>query len=212
MAVRRHRPSAQARRDALLRAAIEVAAERGTAGVTHKAVTERAGLPLATASYFFSSIDELVAEAFQEFAAEEATRLEALAAELAEDQRRPEEIAGLLAEASMPDPLFPWTMAQFEVYLEAARNPALRDHVADALAAYRRVAEVALAAAGVPDAGVAADAFCALVDGFALHHLARPRRADMAAVRTACRMLFLGLLVEQGDLDRAAGLAPSNFG
>ena len=204
---RRHRPNAQARRDALLRAAVEVAAERGTAGTTHKAVTERAGLPLATASYFFSSIDELVAEALRTFVADEAARLEALAEQLGRDQRSPDEMAAALSEASMPVGPLPWTLAQFEAYLEAARGEALREPVAEALAVYQHVAEVALSAAGAPGAAEAARAFNALADGYALHHLARPRDGDVDALRRALRLLFLGLLVEHGEVDRAVSLA-----
>ena len=204
---RRHRPSAQARRDALLRAAVEVAAERGTAGTTHRAVTERAGVPLATASYFFSSIGELVAEALRTFVTEEAARLEALAGELGGDAHDPDAMAAALSEASMPSGPLPWALAQFEAYLQAARDPALRAPVADALAVYERVAEVALAAAGADGAGDAAPAFNALADGFALHHLARPQPGDVEALRRALRLLFLGLLVERGEVDRAVTLA-----
>lgn len=210
--VRRHRPRAQARRAALLRAAVEVAAERGTAGVTHRAVTERVGVPLATASYFFSSIDDLVAEALRTFVADEAQRLSDLAADLAGDEHTPDEMAAALAEASMPAGPLPWTLAQFETYLQAARGEALRAPVADALAVYEQVAETALAGAGAPDPASAAPAFNALADGFALHHLARPRPHDVAALRRALRLLFLGLLVEHGELDRAAALAASTFG
>lgn len=204
---RRHRPSAQARRDALVRAAVEVAAERGTSGVTHRAVTERAGVPLATASYFFASIDDLVAEALRTFVADEARRLSELAADLTGDDHTPDEMAAALAEASMPEGPLPWALAQFETYLQAARGDALRAPVADALAVYEQVAEAALTAAGAPDAATAAPAFNALADGFALHHLARPRPGDVAALRRALRLLFLGLLVEAGELDRAADLA-----
>jgi hypothetical protein len=81
--------------------------------------------------------------------------------------------------------------------------------VADALAAYEHVAELALSAAGAPAecAAGAAPAFNALADGFALHRLARPQAGDVAALQRALRLLFLGLLVEQGELDRAAHLA-----
>ena len=206
-ATRRHRPQAQARRDALLRAAVEVAAERGAAGVTHRAVTERAGVPLATASYFFSSIDDLVAEALRTFVADEAQRLSDLAGELAGDEHTPDEMAGALAEAAMPVGPLPWALAQFETYLQAARDPAMGAPVAEALAVYERVAEAALAAAGAPDPSTAAPAFNALADGFALHHLARPRPDDVEALRRALRLLFLGLLVEQGNVERAASLA-----
>jgi DNA-binding transcriptional regulator YbjK len=205
---RRHRPSAQARREALLQAAVEVAAERGVAGTTHRAVTERAGLPLATASYFFASIDDLVAEALRTFVADEAARLEAIAEQLDRDADRPD-LAAALSEASMPSGPLPWALAQFEAYLQAARDEAMRPPVADALAAYEHVAELALSAAGAPAecAAGAAPAFNALADGFALHRLARPQAGDVAALQRALRLLFLGLLVEQGELDRAARLA-----
>jgi TetR/AcrR family transcriptional regulator, regulator of biofilm formation and stress response len=207
---RRHRPRAQARRDALLRAAVEVAAERGAAGTTHKAVTERAGLPLATVSYFFSSIDDLVAEALRTHVADEATRLEELAEHLGggDDERSADEMAGALSEAAMPDGPLPWALAQFEAYLQAARDTALSAPVAEALAVYEHVAEVALVAAGAPAeaAAEAAPAFNALADGFALHHLARPRPDDVDALHRALRLLFLGLLVDHGELDRAAAL------
>ena len=205
---RRYRPSAQARREALLQAAVEVAAERGVAGTTHRAVTERAGLPLATASYFFASIDDLVAEALRTFVADEAARLEAIAEQLDRDADRPD-LAAALSEASMPSGPLPWALAQFEAYLQAARDEAMRPPVADALAAYEHVAELALSAAGAPaeSAAGAAPAFNALADGFALHRLARPQAGDVAALQRALRLLFLGLLVEQGELDRAARLA-----
>ena len=58
--VKAHRASAQRRRVALLEAAAELAAETGAGAVTHRAVAARAGVPLSTTSYFFSSIDELV--------------------------------------------------------------------------------------------------------------------------------------------------------
>jgi DNA-binding transcriptional regulator YbjK len=206
---RRYRPSAQARREALLRAAVEVAAERGVAGTTHRAVTERAGLPLATASYFFASIDDLVAEALRSFVADEAARLEAIAEQLDGDAERPDDLAAALSEASMPSGPLPWALAQFEAYLQAARDEAMRPPVADALAAYEHVAELALAAAGAaPEAAAgAAPAFNALADGFALHRLARPQAGDVAALQRALRLLFLGLLVEHGEIDRAARLA-----
>lgn len=209
--VRRHRPSAQARRDALLRAAVEVAAERGAAGVTHRAVTERAGLPLATVSYFFASIDDLVAEALHTFATDEVTRLSHLASTLAADESTPDDLAAVLpaalAEAAMTDGPLPWPLAQFETYLQAARDGALRPAVAEALAAYDRVAALALTAADAPHAGDVAQAFIALSDGFALHHLARPRPGDVDALVRALRLLFLGVLVDAGHADRATRLA-----
>ena len=60
---RGQRASARLRRAALVQAAAELASEVGAGSVTHRAVAARAGVPLSTTSYFFSSIDELVTEA-----------------------------------------------------------------------------------------------------------------------------------------------------
>ncbi len=47
----------------------------------------------------------------------------------------------------------------------------------------------------------------ALADGFSLHRLARPQDDDVDALRGALRLLFLGLLVDSGEVDRAIALA-----
>src|SRR5690606_15970372 len=74
----RRRPSAQQRHDDLLRAGMELAGERGMAGVTHRAVAARAGVSLGSTSYFFSSLDELLAEAIRSFVARRSAELAAL--------------------------------------------------------------------------------------------------------------------------------------
>jgi TetR/AcrR family transcriptional regulator, regulator of biofilm formation and stress response len=60
------RPQARAvhRRAALLEAAAALLAEGGLAAVSHRAVAQRAALPLAATTYYFASRDELLAEAF----------------------------------------------------------------------------------------------------------------------------------------------------
>ncbi|GAA0918395.1 TetR/AcrR family transcriptional regulator [Nonomuraea longicatena] len=59
-------PQARAvhRRAALLDAAAALLAEGGSAAVSHRAVAQRAALPLAATTYYFASRDELIAEAF----------------------------------------------------------------------------------------------------------------------------------------------------
>lgn len=202
---REHRARGKARRDALLRAAVDVVAERGAAGVTHRAVTEQAGMPLATASYFFSSIDELAAEALRTFAGERVALLQALAEELAAEQRAPEDVAAAFAQAALGQGH--WTAAQFEAYLHAGRTPEFRAVVADTLASFRQVVVSALAAAGVTEADTVAPAFVALADGFALHHLALPGELDTDALRRAFRRLLIGYLVDIGQADQAMRLA-----
>jgi DNA-binding transcriptional regulator YbjK len=186
-----HRASGQARRDALLKAAIEVVAERGVAGATHREVAARAGVPASTTSYFFASIDDLVLEALRTFAAGQVAQIEALTAAIEPTGAGLDALAGQVAEAlfAAPDQA---NVAQFETYLEATRRPELRDEVAQVLGAFERLAEATLRAAGVRRAADGAQAFVALADGFTLHHLARPRgRQDTDAMREAMRALFV---------------------
>ncbi|GAB2760798.1 TetR family transcriptional regulator [Salinifilum aidingensis] len=55
----------QRRRQQLVAAAAELLAEGGFEAVRHRAVAERSGLPLASTTYYFSSLDDLVAAAVE---------------------------------------------------------------------------------------------------------------------------------------------------
>src|SRR3954471_15740661 len=58
-------PKGERRRQALVEAATELLIESGFDGVRHRAVAERAGLPLASTTYYFSSLEELVTAAVE---------------------------------------------------------------------------------------------------------------------------------------------------
>lgn len=195
----------QARRDALLQATVEVAAELGTSAVTHRAVTEKAGLPLATASYFFDSISALAQEALRVFAARDTEQLLELAGSLAAQDSSPEEVATAFAAAVAPR--WPDTPALFEAYLAAARDPDLRGSVAASLEAAQGVAAAAAGAAGAPAPEEISPTLVALAHGCALHQLALPDEAGPDVVRRAARTLFIGHLVEQGRVEEAVALA-----
>lgn len=186
---------------------MQVAADRGAAGITHRAVTDQAGVPLATVSYFFDSINQLVEEALRVFGTEERDRLTGLADLLAAEQRTPDEI--VTAFAAVSQPRLPETLAMFEAYLHAARGPELRESVAEALEASRRAAVAGARAAGAPDPEAMAPALVALAHGFALHQLAAPAKVDPDALRAALRAQFIGHLVETGHADLALRLAAS---
>ena len=51
------------RRDRLIDVAIDVIADRGVAGATHRAVAEAADVPLGSTTYYFSTLDDLHREA-----------------------------------------------------------------------------------------------------------------------------------------------------
>jgi DNA-binding transcriptional regulator YbjK len=193
----------RARREALLRAAVALIAEGGVRAVTHRAVADRAGVPLAATTYYFASIQQLTEEALRLHVRERVSELQVLAESAATgsgtaDQVAERFVAALLARDRDA------TIAQFEVYLEAARNPALRQCVAGALDAFESLARAALAALGARRPAEAAAAFVAVINGFALNGLARPRpaEADGAALLATMRSLFISQIMDDDEAAR----------
>jgi DNA-binding transcriptional regulator YbjK len=154
------------RRRAILEAALRVISKRGIDAVSHRVVAEEAGVPLAATTYYFSSLDELLEGALRLFVDEEAARLTELAERLDGQELPPREIAGLFTAALEHD------VAQFELYVEAARRPALRRVARRSIELYGTVAAAALRAAGEDDPAIEPRAFVALLDGFGLHRVA----------------------------------------
>jgi len=204
MARRTHGDSALQRREALLRAAVDIVAEAGPGAATHRAIAARAGLPPATTSYFFASIDELLAEATRHFAAEQAAAYDELAKQL--DQVPPGEFVARFAAALVGSDRT-IELAQVEAYLHAARDPALRPAATAVREAFVRTATHALVVAGVPDAERHADFLVSYVDGFLLHHLADPRPDD--EVRLQAGLTFLLQHLTGSRTVSEAGVMPS---
>lgn len=199
-----HRDTTLVRRRALLDAAIAVIAEEGIGRVTHREIARRAGLPLGTTSYFFDSIEDLVLEAQRVFSQELLARIDALRELLATQQLTPREALEGLLELIIAEPRAQ-IIAQFEVYLQASRQPGLTDAVAAVIAGFEALTEAALAFAGARNPQAGARAFVALIDGFALHRAAWPRpQDDRQALRDALLDLFLAQTLsddERRELD-----------
>jgi DNA-binding transcriptional regulator YbjK len=160
------------RREAILDAAHAVIAARGTEEVTHRSVAAEAGVALGSTTYYFTSRDELVREAFRRYV----TRvLELLSAIFAES--RPSDAAGLvdfLVEVARREVSGRWTViVEYELVLRAARDPEL----AAEFRRYERALASGLAEAlerlGAPQPFDAARTLIALVRGFELDGLTR---------------------------------------
>ena len=192
------------RREALLRAAIELLGEAGVKSVTHRAVAERAGVPLASTTYYFRSVQELIEEALKLHVAERVAELQGLTElALSATGASPTQFAERMAQVLVANPT-PTLVAQYQMYLEAARSPALRPAVSDALAAFERLIAGVLVALGARDPQAAAEAFLALFDGFALHRMARQRdpEREAGALFAAMRALFLEQVMDPESRDR----------
>jgi TetR/AcrR family transcriptional regulator, regulator of biofilm formation and stress response len=189
------------RREALLRAALELISEGGARAVTHRAVSTRAGLPPASTTYYFDSIQQLTQEALRLHVAERMAELEQLSAAAA-GGRSVEDIARRFAD-SLAERSREAMIGQFEVYLEAARNPEMRESVNQALDAFERLAESILATLGARRPAIAAAAFVAMLDGFALHRIARQRKeSDSEALFEAMRSLFISQVMSDAELEK----------
>lgn len=169
--------------------------------VTHRAVAGRAGVPVAATTYYFNSIQELTEEALRLQIGERVAELTAISVTAAGGGRTVEEVAVRFSEALVGRDVNS-VIAQYEVYLEAARSPALRPAVAEALAAFRDLAEMSLQVLGALRPAAGAEAFIAMLDGFAMHRLTRTPdpAADANALFEALRALFIGYAMEDRDL------------
>jgi DNA-binding transcriptional regulator YbjK len=175
-----------------------VITERGIGGVTHRAVAEEAGVPAATTTYYFDSIDELLEDALRLFVDEEVERLGALAERLREAHAAPSTVAELVvAELALGDA--DGNVAQFELYLEASRRPRLHDSAAACVDAYAGAAEAALRAAGAARPAEGARAFVALIDGFALARIASGRRETREILAAALLDLFVAYAMDPAE-------------
>jgi TetR/AcrR family transcriptional regulator, regulator of biofilm formation and stress response len=169
-------PKGSARREHIVRATLELIGEHGTDAVTHRAVAERAGLPLSATTYWFESRDELMSEALLLANREEVERLERLVLDLAPREFDVTEWARAVAHAFAADlKADPVRHVAFtELALEATRRPWVADEVARWHAAHLRLAELGLRAAGVEDPAADAPLVVATITGFMLGQLVTP--------------------------------------
>ncbi|HET9142165.1 TetR/AcrR family transcriptional regulator [Actinophytocola sp.] len=89
-------PKGERRRQALVEAATALLVEGGFDAVRHRAVAERAGLPLASTTYYFGSLDELVTAAVEHHGRAELARGQQWLEELVTASRGPDTLIELV--------------------------------------------------------------------------------------------------------------------
>jgi DNA-binding transcriptional regulator YbjK len=176
------------RRDVLIGAAVQLIAREGLAAVSHRTVAKAAGVPLGATTYYFASKTELLREALEVLADLEIRGLERAAAQLGGADASAETVADALADLCGPQLGLGPKLARFEIFVEAARRPALRPVVARRTEALKRLAEAALEAVGCPDAAARAEPLVAGLDGVLLHELAT--EPDLERLRCRLRAML----------------------
>ncbi|MGV0790243.1 TetR/AcrR family transcriptional regulator [Mycolicibacterium sp. XJ1819] len=124
-------PKGERRRHALVSAAADLLCEGGFDAVRHRAVARRAGLPLASTTYYFSSLDDLIANAVEHAGIREAEQMRAKVAALSRRRRGPESIADVLVDLLVGEAtglrVTEQLISRYERYIACARHPRLRD-------------------------------------------------------------------------------------
>jgi DNA-binding transcriptional regulator YbjK len=171
------------RREEILRAALRLIGSRGMHHVTHRDVAAEAGVPLGSTTYYFATKEDLLTEALRLFVAEEGARLRAAARRFEGVQASPEEVVDAIVEEIRETLTRPVEqVAQFELYLEATRTPALAEEAKACFVAYDEIAVAALRAAGANDAEALAPLFIGLIEGLMFRQLVEPRSDWIDAV------------------------------
>lgn len=119
-------PKGERRRYELVRAAADLLCEGGFEAVTHRAVADRAGLPLASTTYYFTSLEELIETAVEYLGTEEVARLRDRIKALPRRRRGAEAATELLVDLLAGDPDRKHLISRYERYIACARHPAMR--------------------------------------------------------------------------------------
>lgn len=199
--VKTHRASAQRRRDALLKTAAELSAEVGAGAVTHRAVAARAGVPLSTTSYFFSSIDELVTEALRLGASERVSEFDATerVAVLSEESAIAPVIEAVVDQALCPERAAEGR--QVEYYLAAGRQPELQPEASAIVQRFAERVSRQLERTGAVRPDEAAWAITALGDGAMLHRVAQVDIDHRARLSAGLRLLVAAAMLRDDEID-----------
>ncbi|QLY29411.1 TetR/AcrR family transcriptional regulator [Nocardia huaxiensis] len=199
------------RREALVRAALELIAEQGPSAVTHRGVAARAGLPGATTGYFFASVQDLIDEALALQVHDRISEFGPLLDNALATRPTLDDVLWLIATTAARSRTA--VIAQFQLYLDAGRRPELEGPVTQALEQFEALAARVLRACGAVDPDAAAEQIVAMIDGFLLHRLGRPRTraAEADSLHHALRALTLSHLAGP-DRDAADQLLQRRVG
>lgn len=123
--VRRTRRVDPNRRQRIIDACLDVIAERGVAGTSHRVVAEAADVPLGSMTYHFDGFDDLIFQAFSHYARQAAERFRTRM----EQAHTRDDACEAIAETIADDLLGTHRdmVINLELYAIAARKPRFRD-------------------------------------------------------------------------------------
>ena len=175
------------RRAALAAAAAELLRTGGFDAVRHRAVAEKAGLPLASTTYYFTSLDDLVVAAVERSGRDELAdvrvALDALPAGAGTDAVLELVLDQLLGRESRDNPEA--VILRYERFVGAGRRPYLTPLMRDMRREFDALLVALLARAGVELDARALPRLVAVVDGTVVNSLIEADPDPRAAARAA---------------------------
>ncbi|GAB3011836.1 TetR family transcriptional regulator [Mycobacterium bourgelatii] len=183
-------------------AAAELLGEGGFEAVRHRAVARRAGLPLASTTYYFSSLDDLIARAVEHIGMIEVAQLRARVNALSRRRRGPETTAEVLVDLLVGDVvsgpgLAEQLISRYERHIACTRLPALQESMRRSL---RQRAEAVAEAIERSGRSVHIELVCTLicaVDGSVVSALVEGRDPRAAALTTVVDLIDVLAPVDQ---------------
>lgn len=170
----------------IVAAALELLGTEGARALTHRRVDARAGLPEGSTSNHFRTRAALIEGASDGLVAQEMEGLGGMRA------TTPEELVEQTAQLIelLTGPLRVATTARHVIFLEAARDAALRARISASREGYVAGIAAVVEALGAVDPRLAAESLMATSEGIILHRIARhdetdPRPALATVVRGA---------------------------
>ena len=158
-------------RERILRATVELIGQEGVPALTNRRVAGAAGVALGSLTYHFPSQVDLLRESLLLYVGEEVAKQEEIAAELRSSEPSVEQIAAEVERVVEESTNRIQQLAEIELHLQAARDPALREASLRCFEAYEGVAAAALEMLEVPDAARHARTIVALMYGMGLRRL-----------------------------------------
>ena len=171
----------------ILDAAIDILADIGIGGVTHRQVDERAGLPAGTTSNYFRTRLALLEATAARVVDLHWQYVESLQSVIGRPLTR-DRVAALLARmvSGADEQYRRRTMARFELFMEGTRRPELRPFLNDLQAAAMKSASLILEAAGFSPSAEQVGELSRLLNGLAFSNLTispkRPGTEDLAGL------------------------------
>lgn len=180
-------PKGERRRQALVEAAADLLVDGGFDAVRHRAVAERAGLPLASTTYYFDSLDDLVTAALEFHADRELAVGKARLAELDVEACGGEAFVDLVLDLLLGPPAgdrdAEAVLLRYERLVATGRRPYLRPLMRRLSGELHGLLIEIFARAGQPVGRERVEELIALVDGAVVNALIEVSPHPRAAAR-----------------------------